>query len=138
MLAVIILLLHFLVYSDTIFLAALSNTTIRERVIFDRDVINPGGYYNNQTGYYTVPYDGIYQFHAQVQASSSTVLIELRVDGGAVGSHADGPFHDGYRSATVLLQLEAGQEVNVFQKGGAFGYPIYLTTYFHGYMVSTD
>ena len=129
-------------YGDTIFLAALSSTTSSSAgpVIFDWVQINHGGHYNNDTGIYTVPYDGIYQFHVQTPAysSSGNVRIDIEVDGTAVGSHADPWVHDQYRSATVLLEIEAGQEVNVLRSGGAYGDTTYLRSYFSGYMISTN
>ena len=47
-------------------------------VIFDREEINPGGYYNKQTGIYTVPCDGIYQFHAS--ATYKFMLMAVMLD----------------------------------------------------------
>ena len=95
-----------------IFLAALSSSsTVSENpVIFDTDEINPGGHYNPSTGYYTVPYDGIYQFHVQMQSLTdpNAVFIHIHVDGSPSGSHVDTQYHDGYRFATVLLELQAG------------------------------
>ena len=109
-------------------------------VNFDWDVINPGGHYDNTTGYYTVPYDGIYQFHVQMQSYSSsyTIYIHIYVDGSTTGSHADSWSHDGYRSATVLLELEAGQVVSVYRYGGASGCSYCLHSYFSGYMISSN
>ena len=128
------------VYGDTIFLAALSTVASSSGdVIFEREEINPGSYYNNQTGIYTVPYDGIYQFHASAQSDNDEVLnIQIHVDGSVTGSHSDGYNHENYRSATILLQLEAGQEVNVYQANGVYGSTSYLFTYFHGFMISAD
>ena len=108
-------------------------------VIFEREEINPGDYFNNQTGIYTVPCDGIYQFHASAQSNDDNVLnIQIHVDDSVTGSHSDGYNHENYRSATVLFQLEARQEVNVYQANGVYGNTIYLMTYFHGYMISPD
>ena len=88
------------------------------------------------TGIYTVPYDGTYQFHTLVQSNDGNlVFIEIYVDGSITGSHDDNWSHEQYRSATVLLQLEAGQEVRVYQGNGVLGCSTCLRTYFHGYMI---
>ena len=134
--------MNFTVYRDRIFLAALSSSQSGSGnpVIFDRAEINPGGYYDPTTGYYTVSYDGIYQFHVQMAgySSSDTLLIDIRVDGSAIGSHNDDFHHEGYRTATVLLELQAAQTVSVYRSGGALGSSNYLQSYFHGYMISSN
>ena len=62
-------------YRDTIFLAALSSFASSGDVKFDREVINPWGHYDPSTGPYIVPYDGIYQFHVQLQNGVSTLEV---------------------------------------------------------------
>ena len=111
----------------------------QDPVIFDREVINPGGRYDSSTGYYIVPYDGIYQFHVQIQSYSPShgVIIQIHVDGNVSGSHIDNEYHDGYRSATVLLELQAGQVVSVY--GGSIqGDNSRLFSFFHGYMIAEN
>ena len=50
---------------DTLFLATISEITIpitdEETIIFDKALINPGGYYNTERGTYKAPYNGYYQ-----------------------------------------------------------------------------
>ena len=51
--------------SDTMFLATISAPEIsiedEDRIIFDNDLINPGGHYNPEQGAYTAPLNGYYQ-----------------------------------------------------------------------------
>ena len=51
--------------ADTVFLATISAETVPsatgERIIFDNDLMNPGGHYNPQQGAYTAPLNGYYQ-----------------------------------------------------------------------------
>ena len=65
MLVIAIYFALFAANSDTLFLATISAETIPsstgERIIFDRDLINPGGHYNPQQGSYTAPFSGYYQ-----------------------------------------------------------------------------
>ena len=84
---------------------------------------NHGGHYDPSTGLYTAPYDGIYQLHAQMESNGSgnTVLIDFRVDGVAIGTHDDAYYQDQYRSVTLLIELLAGQTVEVYGYGGARG-----------------
>ena len=101
--------------------------------------INPGDYYNPITGYYTVPYNGIYQFHVHITAysSSSNLDVYINVDGSYTGSHMDTWYEKKYRSATVLLDLQAGQLVSVMA-GAAYGSASTLRSYFHGYMIAAN
>ena len=129
-------------YGDTVFLAALQSSisSTADPVLFDWEVINHGGHYNPSTGEYTVPYDGIHHFHTQMQGdlSTDTIWLTIQVDGSESGSHRDAWLFEEYRSATVLLELQAGQAVNVYMNGGAEGSSTYLYTYFSGYMISAN
>ena len=64
-LVISISLLLFAANSETLFLATISAETIPsvtgERIIFDRDLVNPGRHYNPQQGAYTAPFNGYYQ-----------------------------------------------------------------------------
>ena len=75
-------------------------------LVFDWEVINHGGHYDPTTGIYTVPYDGMYQFHAQM-TDNALVAIRIYVDENDDESHADQYSHEGFRSATVILDLQA-------------------------------
>ena len=132
--------LFFSDYGDTIFLAALSSSTSGSAnpMIFNKAEINPGGHYNSSTGYYTVPYNGIYQFHVQMAAYSCPIFIHIYVDGSNLGTHTDVYYHQDYQSATMLLDLQAGQTVHVYRAGGAYGCTNCLTSYFWGHMISAS
>ena len=110
------------------------NSSGEDPVLFNWEVLNPGGHYNPSTGYYTVPYDGIYQFHVQMAAESttSTVVINIKVHNSYTGSHVDTWCREYHTSATLLLDLQAGQTVSVHRETGAYGDPNYLLSYFWG------
>ena len=92
------------------------------------------------TGIYTVPYDGIYQFHVKLTARSSSdlSLIRIYVDSTSEGSHNDAWGEGQHREATVLLALEAGQKVEVGTPYGCYGGTTIFRSYFHGYMISSN
>ena len=136
-----------LLYStDTVFLATLrSPVGWVNPIIFDDDVINPGGHYSTTTGKYTVPYDGIYQFAVHLQDDGGDTMIEMLIDDAlSTIAHRDYLTRPEiyYRSTTVLQELTAGQTVHVgcvdANAGGAFGQTSHLRSYFSGYMISAN
>ena len=74
-------------YYETSFLATFSSTTLipTDPIVFDVTRLNPGGYYDNTTGIYTVPLDGIYQFTYHIWGYNDAVIYpRLVVDGTSV------------------------------------------------------
>ena len=128
-------------YQDATFLAALSSTVSGDALIFDREEINPGGHYDSSTGVYTVPYDGIYQFSVNAQWNFGYVSVRVYVDRLTAGSHVDliGDASTIYRSPTFILELTAGQTVEVIQLlsiSGVRGCETSLCSYFTGHLIS--
>ena len=125
-------------YADATFLAALeADDTGNGIYIFQESVINPGGHYDNTSGAYTAPYDGVYLFgvHLQASATSGTIGFHVRVDG--TNYYANTWQYGEYKSATVIIQLEAGQVVNVNESSGTTidGEAGLLRSYFFGYLI---
>ena len=74
-------------YSDTAFLATfdVNNLIPGDVIIFNYPLQNSGGHYNSETGFYTVPLDGIYEFNFQIFSDGDiTIGGYLVVDGEAV------------------------------------------------------
>ena len=128
------------VYADAVFLAALTNDDSTDGVyIFEESLINPGGHYDNTSGTYTAPYDGVYLFGVQLQTSSTSSNIgsQIRVNGTIV--YADTAENGNYKPVTLILELTAGQVVDVYKVGvdTTDGEPGLLRSYFFGYLINT-
>ena len=82
-------------YSNFTFLAGFNfpNPPVTDPIIFDMDVINPGGHYNPRIGIYTVPIDGTYEvifnlassedavYNAHVNVEGKLVCIDIKDKG---------------------------------------------------------
>ena len=128
------------VYADAVFLAALTNDDSTDGVyIFEESVINSGGHYDNTSGTYRAPYDGFYLFGVQLQTSStsSNIGTQIRVNGTIV--YADTAENGNYKPVTLILELTAGQVVDVYKVGvdTTDGEPDLLRSYFFGYLINT-
>ena len=106
--------------------------------VFQESVINPGGHYDNTSGVYTAPYDGFYLIgvHLQTSSTSGDIGFTIRVDGS--NYYADYAVYAEYKSATLVIQLEAGQEVDVNETGNSAidGQSGLLRSYFFGYLIN--
>ena len=82
-------------------------------IIFEDSKINPGGFYDNTTGIYTVPLDGTYEFYVHLSAvEGPDWYMTFQVDGmEATESHASNPTWYTSASMTAMFDLVAGQEV---------------------------
>ena len=82
-------------------------------IIFNNDKINDGGHYNVTTGGYTAPVDGIYQFFAYIRANPKA-NFHIRIDGASyVNAIENAELNTEAEGASVMVQLEAGQMVDV-------------------------
>ena len=97
--------------------------------------MNPGSHYNPATGEYTVPYDGIYQFSLQLQASGSTepVFFDVYLDGNQFFN--DVYTTEVYRTTTFVLELSVGQVVTVRTNSDLNGHSDELMSYFAGHLI---
>ena len=73
----------FIANGDSVFLATISSETVAsatgERIIFDRDLVNPGGHYNPQQEAYTALLNGYYQYVQNFNVHLSLQLIGLLI-----------------------------------------------------------
>ena len=102
-------------------------------IIFDREKYDYGNNYNTSTGIYTVPYNGLYLIHARVYGTDKDAGHSITVDGDAVTytyGH-DPDYQDQSASTSVVLHLQAGQEVAV---NPSFSGTVYGST---GFMVTS-
>ena len=119
-------------FDDTIFWATFYQPYISplpQTLVFDWSILNSSNHYNNATGFYTAPVDGIYEFNVQLRSRDdvSVGLFSFFVNGddrtytqGA--NDADYAYHDA--SSTALLELVAGWTVSVrpYQMGSLEGF----------------
>ena len=131
--------IHITGYADATFLAALQSDDAGGGIyIFQKSVINPGGHYDNTSGAYTAPYDGIYLIgvHLQATSTSGTIGFQIRIDG--TNYYADTWVVAEYKSATMIIQLEAGQAVDVMESGSSTidGQSGLLRSYFFGHLIN--
>ena len=77
-------LFRFTDYADSTFLAAVVNDIISpvpNPITFNETRINPGGYFDNVTGTYTVPPAGTYGFYFQVYSYPDVdFIVQLYID----------------------------------------------------------
>ena len=128
-------------HRDVIFFAANSSrqSGFQDPVIFERDLINPGGHYSSSTGQFTAPCDGIYQFSVSIQYSSY-VLVDLYIDNALVYDDPRAGSYNYYRAYTVLQELTTGQTVHVVvdSSSGVEGDPRYIESYFAGHLIQAN
>ena len=53
--------------------------TSSAKIIFPTEIYDRGGYYDNTTGEFTVPHDGLYEFKASVTFSTSAANVRTRM-----------------------------------------------------------
>ena len=114
--------------------------------MFDQVRINPGGYYDNNTGVYTVPFSGTYEFYAHLDSIDQDSLwgysivvddvsntLSLAID------DDDGVYDDITTDSSLILELSPGQQVWVrpFEMNQAFGsLEDEMYSYFSGRLVT--
>jgi hypothetical protein len=115
---------------------------VRGDVVFDNIDFNIGDAYNNATGVFTAPKNGIYQFMASVLPQSSrssrsreAVTFDIRKNGRTYTRVQSNPIAKSTQvSKTVLIRLNKDETVILrIVLGGARGTGRYTT--FGGYLV---
>ena len=99
-------------HADTIFLATIGAervTPVPNPIVFSEIRLNPGGHYDETTGIYTIPIDGIYEFNVNVRAQPDhdfgCYLVRDGVDVAHVrNSDGSGP---GYMSTLLVIPVHA-------------------------------
>lgn len=89
-------------------------------------------------GIYTAPYKGTYQFSVHLQAFGD---VKMRILVNAVPEHIDDDGALDFRSTTILLALNAGDQVYITRMSDSAsltGHPDFLYTYFSGFLVSSN
>ena len=107
-------------YKSAGFLAYLSSDVVGndgpfDPILFDTEVYDYGDNYNNLTGVYTVPMDGLYLIHARLRGLDKDASHYIRVDGDqATYTTECDPAYDNQSSSTsIVIHLVAEQEVTV-------------------------
>ena len=96
-------------YADTAFLVTIVSETIfpvPNPITFNETRINLDGHYDNTTGIYTVPLDGIYDFYVHVYSYPDVdYIVKLYVDGfdSILTRGSDYGSQSGYVSANVQV-----------------------------------
>ena len=137
-------------YADTIFLATIgaqSVSPVSDPIVFTEVRLNPGGDYDDTTGIYTVPTDGIYEFNINVRAQPDRDFGSYLVRDGVNVAHArnsdgGGP---GYMSTLLVIPVHAtaGQQfwVRPYSLDAIFGRVESsgeLESWFGGRLLSAD
>ena len=110
---------------------------------FQVEHLNVGGGMNLTTGIFTVPVDGIYHFEysGMKDSSANKLIIQLQINGTAVGRAETNPFATGSGdslSLTVSLRLKKYDRVNLFNEYGVlYDYETFHTQ-FTGWLVEED
>ena len=140
-------------FKDAVFLATISEysiSSLTDPLVFDETKINPGGHYDNTTGIFTVPVDGVYEITSHLYNSPDVDNFSshyIKVDGLNVtySVHSDYTSEEVERvslSSTVLLSLTRGQQVWVYPylTDGVYGSSgfDYMFSWFTGHLISAN
>ena len=98
-------------HKDSLFLATIGAervTPVPDRILFDETRLNIG-HYNNATGIYTIPIDGIYEFNVNVRGQPDHDFGSYLVRDGVRVAHSrnsdgTGP---GYMSTLLVIPVHA-------------------------------
>ena len=96
---------------------SVGNLGINQTIIFNTNLFNDGGAYNNASGIYTCPVNGVYLFFFAVSSTfQHQIVAKLVVNGvnqvDAIADVENGPqYQEGHGSNMVILRLAAGTQV---------------------------
>lgn len=125
-------------------LATNSNKTKLCSVIWKDTEFNIGSAYDESTGVFTCPYDGIYSFYANGSlrgGNTAYAVVSIYLNGSEkirafVRNDDDGKYSSQNSSPNGLFRLKKGDRVQIGMEGNlneASGQ--YKKTYFHGHLV---
>lgn len=94
-----------------------SSNSVGQILIFDTTTLNVGEAYNNLTGIFVAPMDGIYIFSTSLCGGKSPDghnHVDIMKNGQEMGAaYSSGTGHLDQGSVTVVMQLSVGDEVHV-------------------------
>ena len=93
---------------DTLFLATIGAEIVApvpDPIIFNETRLNPGGHYDNTTGIYTVPVDGIYEFNIMIYSRPDSDFGSDLVADGVDIAHARNADGTGLGQMSSLLNI---------------------------------
>lgn len=123
-----------------------SDTTYSNQLVpYPTPLLNNGSHYNSSTSIFTAPIGGIYCFSWSTWKNfTGTGRTYIQINGGyytgygtTKGIHARTSENDNtdYASATVLINLNAGDYVNIYDGPNSTGTRIFFANYFGGYLI---
>lgn len=83
---------------------------ISQILVFDQVKLNLGGAYNNKTGIFVTPIQGLYIFSLSVRALGNATHIDIMKNGEEIGAAFADTVDQG--SVTVAMQLDYGDTVH--------------------------
>ncbi|RXM91905.1 Complement C1q-like protein 4, partial [Acipenser ruthenus] len=88
---------------------------------FNQVLLNIGSAYNNETGRFTCPYSGVYQFFFSVNSGQgNTTDLWLMVDGNKmILNHVDLQNYTTGNLSFIMMKLSKGNVVWVMQENGS-------------------
>ena len=95
-------------FADTLFLATIGAervTPVSNPIVFSETRLNPGGHYDDTTGIYTIPIDGIYEFNVNVRSETDSDFGSFLVRDGVDIAHARNADGSGPGAMSCLLVI---------------------------------
>lgn len=120
---------------------ALNPTEASARMRFAETIVNDGGAMNAETGIFTAPKAGIYQFSFLTsngnQGSGIECFIRRNTDYVSIFTTTTSNSYESI-STSLVLRLNVGDEIDVFIRAGAIMNDNYRRTVFSGSLLTQD
>lgn len=89
--------------------------SLGETIVFNKVYVNDGGSYDNQTGVFTAPYDGVYLLSYFIaEYNTGQIVTRLMLDGTNIADSVAESIQDRHNDQggnLVILKLQMGQRV---------------------------